>query len=398
MRHRPHFPSGGPLIGIDLFCGVGGLSLGFEQAGVEVVGAFDVDPLNVSAHARNFPGASTVRMDLTRARGADILRACRRKLGDVDVLFGGPPCQGFSFGGSRDMHDERNQLLLSFARLVTEIRPRYFVVENVAGLLVGGALALVDAFESRIRLGGYRLVKPVRVLDAHDFAVPQRRKRAFLLGYHKDAVPLDYPRPGDLAATAGPPPTVRDALRDLPDVDLHDELFLCDTYVGPMGVPSSYAATLRACRVDEEDRAGSRRRRPGALTGCLRTAHDPRIVRRFAATEPGGVDPTSRYIRLSWDGHAPTLRAGTGSDHGRHTAPRPIHPSKPRCITAREAARLHSFPDWFCFHPTRWNSFRQIGNSVPPRLARAVADALLDRVSAANDRRSREVRSRTGAS
>jgi len=109
------------------------------------------------------------------------------------------------------------------------------------------------------------------------------------------------------------------------------------------------------------------------LTGCQRCDHNPDIVRRFQATNPGTLEPISRFQRLHLDRLAPTLRAGTGKDKGSFTAARPIHPTQARCITVREAARLHSFPDWFQFHPTQWHGFRQVGNSVPPNLANAVA-------------------------
>jgi DNA (cytosine-5)-methyltransferase 1 len=105
----------------------------------------------------------------------------------------------------------------------------------------------------------------------------------------------------------------------------------------------------------------------------MRTEHTPLSQRRFKATEWGKTEPVSRFLKLDPDGICNTLRAGTGSDRGAFTSPRPIHPHAPRCITVREAARLHSYPDWFRFHATKWHGFRQIGNSVPPLLGRAVA-------------------------
>jgi len=113
------------------------------------------------------------------------------------------------------------------------------------------------------------------------------------------------------------------------------------------------------------------------LTGSRRTTHMKETLSRFAATELGAVEPKSRLYRLPLDGPSRTLRAGTGSERGSHTSPRPIHPYEDRVITVREAARLHGYPDWFRFHTTNWHGHRQVGNSVPPPLARAAARALL---------------------
>jgi DNA (cytosine-5)-methyltransferase 1 len=109
----------------------------------------------------------------------------------------------------------------------------------------------------------------------------------------------------------------------------------------------------------------------------LRTKHSPESIERFASTPHGKNEPISRFYKLDPDGLCNTLRAGTASNKGAFTSPRPIHPFVPRCITVREAARLHSFPDWFRFHPTKWHGFRQIGNSVPPLLAQAVAEEII---------------------
>jgi DNA (cytosine-5)-methyltransferase 1 len=154
-------------------------------------------------------------------------------------------------------------------------------------------------------------------------------------------------------------------------------LFEEDGYVGALGRPSHYARLLRGEIRESSDVLPLRRRNGHPLTGCLRTRHTERSIARFINTPPGKSEPVSRFHRLTYESLAPTIRAGTGTDRGSHTAPRPIHPRYPRCITVREAARLHSYPDWFKFDSTRWHAFRQIGNSVPPRLARCVAREIL---------------------
>lgn len=351
-------------IGVDLFCGVGGMSLGFEQAGFDIIAAVDFDDINVETHKKNFPKCETVRGDLSTMTGAEIRKETKMGNRQIDLLFGGPPCQGFSLIGKRDSSDPRNKHLQSFARLVDELAPSYFVVENVAGLLLGNAEKQLRKFIRAVKRAGYSVVEPVKILDASQFGVPQRRKRVFILGYRKGLTAPAYPEPthGDEFKKT---PTVRDAIGDLPDVEKCDALFTHDTYEGPLGKPSPYARVLR----------GNPKKQP-VLTGCLRTRHKEEIAKRFHATKPGTSEAVSRYYRLSSEGISVTIRAGTGPDKGSFMAPRPIHPEQDRCITVREGARLHSFPDWFCFHNTKWHGFRQIGNSVPPFLARAVGRAI----------------------
>lgn len=353
-------------VGVDLFCGVGGMSLGFEQAGFNVVAAVDSDKINVETHKKNFPTCKTIRGDLSDMTGAEIRE--QAKIGDthIDLLFGGPPCQGFSLIGKRDAADPRNKHLQDFARLVGELAPNYFVVENVAGLLLGDAEKQLRKFIRAVKRSGYCVVEPVKTLDASKFGVPQRRERVFILGYRKGLSAPVYPEPTHGRDGLKKTPTVQDAIGDLPDVEKDDALFTQDTYEGPLGKPGPYARMLRGNRKKHQ-----------VLTGCLRTRHGDETIERFEATKPGTSEAISRYYRLSLEGISVTIRAGTGPDKGSFMAPRPIHPSQNRCITVREAARLHSFPDWFRFHGTKWHGFRQIGNSVPPLLARAIALSVL---------------------
>ncbi len=370
-------------ISIDLFCGAGGLSLGFQQAGLRVAAAFDAEEWNVATYNRNFGASSAFKADLARETGQSLARLARLGNRSIDVVFGGPPCQGFSIGGKRDLGDKRNLLVYHFARLVKQLRPKYFVLENVAGLLHAHSEPVLKSFRRRIRLAGYDVVEPIRILNAADYGVPQRRHRTFILGHRKDLTPIGYPDPRGCVSNGCDEfyPTVRDALGDLPPIEKYDYLFESDVFAGRLGKPSRYASLLRQAGDASHIRTNGRRNGRPSLTGCLRTRHSRETIRRFRKTPPGKSEPISRYIRLDLDGVAPTIRAGTGTDHGSHTAPRPIHPTVPRCITAREAARLHSFPDWFEFHGTRWHDFRQIGNSVPPMLAQAVAEKIIEAVA-----------------
>ncbi len=365
-------------IGVDLFCGVGGMSLGFEQAGFDVLAAIDVDPIHVETHRKNFPNCSTLCANLAEVCGDDIRQESGLGAKTIDVAFAGTPCQGFSLIGKRRGDDPRNLLLFELARLIGELSPSYFVVENVEGIRAGNAKMLLDEFIRRVWYVGYCVVEPIKVLDAAQFGVPQRRRRVFILGYRKGLRAPEYPKP--IYAAAGNDgydgPTVWDAISDLPRVEHYKYLLSSDEYRGELGKPSAYAKVLRGEASDPEDLSYERERNGDALTGCMRTLHTPKTIERFGSTPQGTYEKVSRFYRLPSNGQANTLRAGTGPAQGSFMAPRPIHPFQNRCITVREAARLHSFPDWFRFHATKWHGFRQIGNSVPPRLARAVAQSV----------------------
>ncbi len=355
------------------------MTLGFEQAGFDVLAAFDLEKFNVATHEKNFPDTASCSVDLSRETGDSLRNLANLNGTEIDVVFGGPPCQGFSFGGRQDIADERNLLVFDFARLVRQLRPKYFVMENVKGLTSLISRPILDSFVRRIKRAGYTIVEPIRVLNAADYGVPQRRWRTFILGSRKDMTPLKYPERRGCHDSSGNEfyPVVRDALGDLPELEKFDELFENDVFGRKLRKTANpYACLMRGIASNPN---GALMRRPtnqDGLTGCLRTLHSKVTVRRFSETAPGDTEPVSRYIRLAWNDVAPTIRAGTGADHGSHTAPRPIHPKMPRCISAREAARLHSFPDWFQFHGTRWHDFRQIGNSVPPLLAQAIASTV----------------------
>jgi DNA (cytosine-5)-methyltransferase 1 len=363
---------------IDLFCGVGGFSLGFEQAGYDVIAAVDAEEKHVETYLKNFPSCNARCIDLSIVSGDHLREKASIGNRQIDVVFGGPPCQGFSLIGKRLREDPRNLLLCEFARLIVELAPSYFVVENVAGLLFGDARRVLGEFVGRVEGAGYTVVKPIELLDAAEFGVPQRRRRVFILGSRRGMPSPQYPKPLHPYDDAGKcdGPTVWDAIGDLPRVGDYKYLLETDNYRGSLGAPSAYAKVLRGESFDPEDLSPKRQRNGAGLSGCMRTLHTSDTIIRFNGTKQGCSEDVSRFYRLHRNGFAPTLRAGTGPAQGSFMAPRPIHPFQNRCITLREAARLHSFPDWFYFHPTKWHGFRQIGNSVPPLLARAIAKSL----------------------
>src|SRR5665213_2211652 len=268
-------------VAIEIFCGVGGMTLGFERAGFNVVAAFDNDDRNVEYHTINFPHSRTFKADVKKLKGADVLKLGGLETGSIDVLFGGPPCQGFSEIGRKEDGDKRNLLILEFARLVRELRPRYFVVENVRGLLYSYSSAILASFIRRVRAADYDVIEPIKLLDATHFGVPQKRKRAFILGYRRDVAPPQYPLAIMHSGEIAKPPTVSDAIADLPDVSRLVESDVNDKYVGKLGEPSSYAKMLRA-KPENGYPIGD-----GALSGCLRTIHTAETIKRFLATTPG---------------------------------------------------------------------------------------------------------------
>ncbi len=368
-------------LGIDLFAGAGGLSLGFEQAGFDVAAAVEIDPVHCAIHKFNFPHCAVIARSVVGLSAAEIRSAAGIGLRNVDVVFGGPPCQGFSMIGQRILDDPRNDLVREFVRIVRELRASYFVFENVKGLTIGKHRRFLEELIELFDAAGYDVHLPWKVLDAANFGVPQHRERLFLFGARKGLQLPTYPvpstRPADRAKPANLPigPTAKDALDDLPDAEAFAALLACDEVRPPQpwGKPSAYARELRGLANAADDFAHPREWDPTLLTSSARTDHTPISRRRFAETSPGSVEPISRFYRLASDGLSNTLRAGTDAARGAFTSPRPIHYALARCVTVREMARLHGFPDWFRFNETKWLGARQIGNSVPPPLAKAVA-------------------------
>ncbi len=362
-------------IAIDLFCGAGGMSLGFEQAGFDIVLGVDMDGYHVAAHDRNFPYGKTICESVAALTGERIFAAIGGEK-EVDLIFGGPPCQGFSNMGLRDVLDPRNTLVSHFVRVVSEVRPRAFVMENVPGMLSGATRAVLDDAISQLEVAGYRIVQPARVLDASHFGVPQKRKRLILMGIRTDlAGELSYPV--GIPEGSPPLPTIWEAIADLPKVDRHEELFAVNDASYDAEPRGEYARIMRGKSVDPNDYSHPRIWDSDRCTGCLRVRHSASSIALYTATLQGEMVPGHKLPKLDPQGLSPTLRAGSDSSHGSYTSPRPIHPFLPRCITAREAARLHGFPDWFAFYPLKWHSYRQIGNAVCPPLAKAIGAKII---------------------
>ncbi|HEX8381900.1 MAG TPA: DNA cytosine methyltransferase [Sphingomonas sp.] len=350
---------------IELFCGTGGFSRGAHAAGFQVAVAYDIDKILTSSYRRNFPATQLYHRDVAALTGREI----RAHAGaEIDGVFGGPPCQGFSEVGKRDPSDPRRSLLDHFFRIVAEIQPKFFVMENVRGLNFPRNRPVLDAALSRVN-DQYDVLTP-HIRDAAEFGAATSRPRLVVIGIRKNLRrPLAM---SDLDAMRSPGrATVRQAINDLWKaiaIEDHADLPGFDRWkAAGRGRPTNYVAQLRS-----KDRS---------FTGHRVTVHTPAVIARFAKVPPGKMEKVGRHPRLKLDGLCPTLRAGTGSELGSFQSVRPIHPYQNRVITVREAARLQGFPDEHVFHPTVWHSFRMIGNSVSPMMARGIFEAIRDRLS-----------------
>lgn len=372
-------------IGIDLFAGAGGLSLGFEQAGFDIVAAIEIDPIHAATHAYNFPNCVVLPRSVTQLDGDAIRAAARIGNKHVDVVFGGAPCQGFSLMGKRALDDPRNALVRDFVRIVRELDASYFVFENVKGLTIGKHRKFLNELIAEFENAGYEVRRDWRVLNACEYGVPQDRKRLFLLGAKHGLRIPDYPqpttrKPGEDRSSLPDAPTCRDALDDLPDAESFTSLLVGDsTRIDKRRrkAGSEFAMQMRCETADAWGLGYRRHWDTSVMTSSMRSSHTDISRARFAATMPGEVEPISRFFKLHPDGVSNTLRAGTDAARGAFTSPRPIHYKWNRCVTVREMARLHGFPDWFRLHETKWHGARQIGNAVPPPLARAVANEVM---------------------
>ena len=373
-------------IGIDLFAGAGGLSLGFEQAGFDIAASVEIDPVHCAVHEFNFPNSAIIPHFVEGLSAKTIRESAGIGEREVDCVFGGAPCQGFSLIGHRALEDPRNSLVLEFVRIVAELKAKTFVFENVKGLTLGKHKTFLDEIVEAFDKAGYNIRLPWKVLNAAHYDTPQYRERLFLLGARKGEKVPDYPAASTNAANKrrqidGLPagPTCAQAIGDLPDADRFTTLIESDqVQTTTFGKPSMYAAEMRCMTNDAWHFGYVRDWDPAILTSSARTGHTDISRRRFSETKPGTTEPISRFFRLPADGVSNTLRAGTDGARGAFTSPRPIHYARNRCITIREMARLHGFPDWFRFNVTKWHGGRQIGNAVPPPLARAIAGIVVD--------------------
>lgn len=336
---------------IDLFCGAGGLSYGFERAQYRVLLGIDNDQRALDTFKLNHKGSKIICGDISEITGRDIVD----KIGteNIDVIVGGPPCQGMSLSGPRKFNDPRNVLYLSFIRLVAEIQPKAFVIENVPGLvgLFGGEIKnnIIREFEK------IQYSVKFSILDASNYGVPQRRRRVFFVGI-KGKNHFEFP------VGTGEIITCEMALSDLPP--LHDSLGTIeqDYYTEPQ---NQYQVLMRTSS--------------SKIHNHIAANHTDRVKQIISLVPDGGNYKdlpdelrNTRNFNVAWtrfsrNSPSPTIDTG----HRHH-----FHYEHNRVPTVRECARLQSFPDDFIFLGNKTEQFRQVGNAVPPLLAEEIANEL----------------------
>ncbi len=353
---------------LELFCGSGGLSLGLEMAGFDVIAGIDCDRYSIQTHQHNFPNAFSLEKDLTDYHPGDFSKEYGFQKADFDVIVGGPPCQGFSLSGPRNFYDARNKLYLEFIKYVEFFKPKAFMVENVPGLigLFGGEIKekIIKAFNS----AGFNTT--YKVIMASDYGVPQDRRRVFFVGVRgKDSFKFPPPTHFDIeteqqSLTVGKQRkiTVADAIGDMPllEYDLGNEEA---EYVFPP--LNDYQ---RYCR------KGSKK-----LYNHTASKHMKKTKEIIALVPEGGNYKSlpkelqnTRRFNIAWtriDSKKPAPTVDTG--HRHH-----FHPWANRVPTVRECARFQSFQDKFVFQGPKTSQYVQVGNAVPPLLASALGENL----------------------
>lgn len=368
---------------VDLFSGVGGISLGFSNAGFDVRLGMDLDGACAKTHRRNFPQTPFIHADIRDVSASEILEKADIRPGELDVLVGGPPCQGFSIIGKRKILDPRNSLIREFMRIARELRPKVLMIENVPGLATLERGAVLAEIAESFRSAGYSI--DCAELLAAQYGVPQMRWRMFFVGWRNDLKASGgFPAPthgvagiGDLVPNRAIPfemttgfVTIREAIGDLPVVGAGE---INPDYCGPAsgkyqqamrkGAPSQLANHY-APRLAPQNIERIRMLAPGEDWRALPFEMLPAGMQRAHRK-----DHTRRFRRMQWEGVARAIIT-------RFRDPKSgeyIHPEQDRTISIREAARIQSFPDWFVFEGSNSEQYDQVGNAVPPLLAKAVA-------------------------
>jgi DNA (cytosine-5)-methyltransferase 1 len=368
-----------PLV-IDLFAGAGGLTLGFKRAGFHIAQAIEKDPKAAMTYHQNNPEVDCLGADIKDLDPTLCLQRIGLRSGDVDVLIGGPPCQGFSESNrrTRTLKNPSNHLYKQFFRFLKEMRPAWFLLENVAGLrtLAGGAV--LKRILNGCRRFGY--CSEFRELMAADYGVPQYRRRLFIVGNRTgQAITFPNPKKGDDIRLT----TVRDAISDLPRLE-NGAVTDCLPYPQVQTPLSEYQQVL-----------GRNNEKQKVVQGNLVTRNSDMIIKRYHYIGEGEnweVIPASLldnyadfsrchtgiYYRLEWDNPSKVI--------GNFRKNMLIHPDQHRGLSIREAARLQSFPDHYVFVGSIGFQQQQVADAVPPLLAEAVARCIMDRLTAKGTR------------
>lgn len=346
-------------IGIDIFSGAGGLSLGAEMAGVTVRYGVEINKYAAASFAYNHKNATVLTGDITQIKTSEL------KLNeDVFVIMGGPPCQGFSMSNtmSRNMDNEKNFLYLEFVRFVRELQPKWFVLENVWGLTKMNDGQILETIQENFIALGYNV--KAKILWANEYGVPQKRYRCFIIG-NRDGINFEFPQ------SRGTHVTVEEAFADLPPL-VNGQMLVEADYTIEYDNASEYAKLMR-------------RNSQKAMQNFV-TLNNELVIQRYHHIPQGGNwRDIPDYLMTNY---ADKSRCHSGI-YKRLKADAPsvvisnyrksmlIHPTQDRGLSVREAARLQSFPDDFIFQGPHMSIQQQIGNAVPPLLSKAVFDQIL---------------------
>lgn len=340
---------------IDLFCGCGGLSKGFEMAGFEVCYAVDMwqDAINTFNHNHSTPVAHCEDIhNLT----TDVLTKLKKEKNVVGVV-GGPPCQGYSTVGTRDVNDPRNHLYLEYCRVVETVMPDFFVIENVKGLLTLSNGAFRDDIVSRFEKLGYSVV--YKVVNAADFGIPQKRERVFFVGFKNNT--FTFPSPHDYRVTC------LEALSDLPELtEINGE-----------------DATHQYVCAPQNEYQKAMRKNSDVVFNHQWTAHSEQTKHIISMIPDGGKikDLPREYWEIRKYNKAFERMGSTRQSNTVDTGHRNyFHYSANRIPTVRENCRLQSFADDFIVLGSKTSQYKQVGNAVPPLLAYAIAKAIMEQM------------------
>jgi len=343
---------------IDLFAGCGGLSYGFLKSGYDVVLGIDNWKDSLITFAANHPGAKTFEADLSSLDPHAITNKFGIKPKDVDVVIGGPPCQGFSISGKRMIDDPRNKLYKSFVEVVGYLKPKAFLMENVPNLVSMDNGSIKDQVIEDFENLGYSVV--YKVLKASDYGVPQNRRRVIFVGLLSKKK-FTYPESthGE-EALQKPRITAKEAIGDLPDESLNDG---APYKIKPQSAFQEYA---------RKDSTG--------IYNHENTNHSEQTKRIISLVPDGGNYKDlpenlhqTRKVHIAWtrlNSSKPSFTIDTGHRHHFHYAFN-------RIPTVRESARIQSFPDNFIFKGSKTSQYKQVGNAVPPLMATALAQQML---------------------
>jgi DNA (cytosine-5)-methyltransferase 1 len=379
MKSDSHSPA--PLL-VDLFCGAGGLSTGLEQAGFRPILGLDYDRHAIATYAKNHPETVALQKDVSKVPGKELLAAADGD--EIDLIAGGPSCQGYSTHGKRIEDDPRNFLFKHFVRLVREARPKFFLMENVKGLLTYGGGYFKTLIEDSFAAAGYDVVS--KVVCAADYGVPQLRHRIVFLGTRTD-VPLSFPEPthgpaDSLFSDLAPYVTVGEALGDLPLLRRNYEKSEWEYVSAPSNDFQRYARKGVRSETTTLHQAKPLSPMSSEIVALVKEGEGLRSIPpellpgrfgKMRRIKDGSLrkDCTTLYFRIARNKPAYTITC-----HFRNVASGPfVHPVENRCLTYREAARLMSFQDSYQFEGSM--RARQIGNAVPPLLARALGTHLM---------------------